>query len=96
MRGTVIAVTFDVFIVKIEEGLYSIIELPSSPNENERSTCSRLLDIYKESDVDVFNEVQGNLLTEGSAEIRNLSKDKIFNAKIIKAPATARDLTDVL
>ena len=96
MRGRVIAVTFDVFIVKIEEGLYSIIELPSSPTENERSTYSRLLDIYKESDVDVFNEVQGNLLTEGFAEIRNLSKDKIFNANIIKAPATARDLTDVL
>ena len=96
MRGRVIAVTFDVFIVKIEEGLYSIIELPSSPTENERSTYSRLLDIYKESDVDVFNEVQGNLLTEGLAEIRNLSKDKIINANIIKAPATARDLTDVL
>ena len=96
MRGTVISVTFDVFVVKLGEGVYSIIKLPSPATENEKSTYSRLLSIYQESDVEVFNEIQSNLLTEGLAEIRNLSKDKTFNANIIKAPATARDLTDVL
>ena len=96
MRGTVIAVNFDVFVVKIGDDLYSIIKLPSSINENEKSTYSKLLSIYKDSDVDVFNEIQGNLLTEGLAEIHNLSQDKTFNAVIIKAPATKRDIANVL
>ena len=95
MRGTVIAVTLDVFVVKIEDSLYSIIKIPSSPIE-EKNTYSRLLNIYKEPNVDVFNEIQGNLLTEGLAELRNLSKDKIFNAVIIKAPATKNDIAEIL
>ena len=99
MRGTVIFVTLKVFVVEVGDGLYSIIQLPSIPAEDEegKGIYARLTKIYeKEPDVEVFNEVQGNLLTEGPAEIRNLSKDKIFNAVIKKAPATQLDVVAVL
>lgn len=87
MRGRVIAVTFEVFIVKIGDDLYSIIELPPKKN---------IHDIYTESKVDVFDEIQGELMTEGPVEIRNLTKGKTFNFIIRKSHATKYDLASVL
>ena len=87
MRGRVVAVNFDVFVVKLGDDVYSIIDLPPKTD---------ICDIYSEADVEVFDEIQGELMTEGPVEIRNLTKDKTLNFIIRKSPATKYDLNTVL
>lgn len=87
MRGKVVAVTCDVFVVKLGDNLYSIIELPAKTD---------IRDIYSEFNVEVFDEIQGELMTEGPVEICNLTKRKTLNIVIKKSPATKYDLPAVL
>ncbi|MBQ7154980.1 MAG: hypothetical protein IJR85_05440 [Synergistaceae bacterium] len=83
MRGRVALVNGDVFVVKLGDNLYSIIELPPITN---------IRDIYADHDVDVFDEIQGEIMTEGPVEIRNLTKGKTLNLVIRKSPATKYDV----
>ncbi|MBQ6738599.1 MAG: hypothetical protein IJP96_07220 [Synergistaceae bacterium] len=92
MCGKVIAVAFDTFIVKLGDNLFSIIELPPGAD----TLTLDISAIYAESDVDVFDEIQGELLTEGPVELQNLSKNKTLNVVIRKANATKNDLISVL
>ena len=83
MRGRVIHVHNDVFVAKLEDDSYSIIELPPIAN---------ICDIYADPDVEVFDEIQGDLTSEGSVEIRNLTKGTTLNLVIRKSPATKYDV----
>ena len=83
MRSRVIVVTGNVFVVKIKDDSYSIIELPPIAN---------IRDIYKESDVEVPDEVQGELFTEGATELFNVTRNRTLKATIRKSPATKYDL----
>ncbi len=83
MRGRVINVNSDVFVVKLGDDVYSIIELPPITN---------IRDIYTDPDVEFLDEIQGELMTEGSVEIRNLTKGKTLNLVIRKSPATKYDV----
>ena len=88
MCGKVIAVAFDTFIVKLGDNLFSIIELPPGAD----TLTLDISAIYAESDVDVFDEIQGEIMTEGPVEIRNLTKGKTLNLVIRKSPATKYDV----
>lgn len=87
MRGRVVVSNFDIFVVKLGDNLYSIIELPPITSTH---------DIYKKSDVEVFDEIQGELLTEGPVELRNVTRGKTLNVVIKKSHATKYDLVNFI
>ncbi|MBR1438092.1 MAG: hypothetical protein IJ587_06085, partial [Synergistaceae bacterium] len=87
MRGRVVMANIDAFVVKLGDNLYSIIDLPP---------ITTIHDIYKEADVEVSDEIQGELLTEGSVELLNITRKKALNVVIRKSQATKYDLAAFL
>ena len=87
MHGRVVVSNFDVFVVKLGDGSYSIIEKPPVTN---------IRDIYKEDDMALFDEIQGELFAEGPAELHNVTQNKTLNVVIKKSNATKHDLVSVL
>ena len=87
MRGRVVAVNLDIFVVKLGDSSYSIIE---------KTPITDIHDIYKEDDVALSDEIQGDLFAEGSAELHNVTQNKTLNVVIKKSHATKYDLATVL
>ena len=87
MRGRVMAINLDVFVVKLGDDSYSIVELPP---------ITDISDVYKEHDVALFDEIQGDLFAEGATELRNITQNKTLNVVIKKSHATKYDLASVL